>query len=100
MDITKEIIKKTGEMIEKHLNDYKDEIGVAFSDCDEILEIKLRARYSFAKGKFKIQTGINFATGRIKDNSVLYYDPDQAEFDFDLSVNKSDGGEDGGGGEE
>ena len=51
----------------------------------EILEIKLKARYSFNKGKFKIQTGINFVTDRVKDNSVLWYDPAQAEFNFDFN---------------
>ena len=89
MEITTEIIQKTGAMIKGHLSDYADEIGRAFSENDEILEIKLKARYSFNKGKFKIQTGINFVTDRVKDNSVLWYDPAQAEFNFDFEGNKN-----------
>jgi hypothetical protein len=91
MEITEEIISKTSAMIEGHLTDFSDEIGKAFSENDEILEIKLKARYSFNKGKFKIQTGINFVTDRVKDDSILWYDPDQREFNFDLEGNKPDG---------
>jgi hypothetical protein len=80
-------------MIEGHLTRYADHIGVAFSENDEILEIKLKARYSFNKGKFKIQTGINFVTERIKDDSVLWYDPDQAEFNFNFDGSPADDGE-------
>lgn len=79
MEITEEIIEKTAEMIRGNLADYRDEISEAYSKQDEILEIKLKARYSFNKGKFKIQTDINFVTDRIKDNSVVWYDPDQRQ---------------------
>jgi len=77
MEITDEIITKTAEMIKGNLADYQAEISEAYSKHDEILEIKIRARYSFNKGKFKIFTEINFVTDRVKDNSVVWYDPDQ-----------------------
>jgi hypothetical protein len=79
MEITEEIIEKTAEMIKGNLADYRDEISEAYSKHDEILEIGLKARYSFNKGKFKIQTSINFVTDRIKDNSVIWYDPEQRQ---------------------
>lgn len=79
MEITQEIIDKTAEMIRGNLADYRDEISEAYSKHDEILEIKLTTRYSFNKGKFKIQTSINFVTDRIKDNSVIWYDPEQRQ---------------------
>lgn len=79
MEITEEIIKKTAEMIRGNLNDYRDQINEAYSENDEILEIGLKARYSFLKGNFKIQTNINFVTDRIKDNSVAYWDPNQMQ---------------------
>lgn len=79
MEITQEIIKKTAEMIRGNLNDYRDQINQAYSENDEILEIGLKARYSFLKGNFKIQTNINFVTDRIKDKSVAYWDPDQMQ---------------------
>jgi hypothetical protein len=85
MEINQEIIDKTVDMIREHLENYGAEIGTAFSENDEILEIKLKARYSFNKGKFKIQTGINFVTERIKDDTVLWYDPEQREFNFNLN---------------
>jgi hypothetical protein len=94
MEITDEIIAKTVEMIAGHLKKYEDHIGVAFSENDEILEIKLKARYSFNKGKFKIQTGINFVTDRVKDDTVIWYDPDQAQFDFNFDGTPKDDGED------
>jgi hypothetical protein len=94
MEITEEIIKKTAEMIQGHLTDYADNIGTAFSENDEILEIKLRARYSFNKKKFKIQTGINFVTERIKDDSILWYDPNQAQFNFNLNGDSGQAGGD------
>jgi len=77
MEITQEIIDKTAEMVRGNLADYQAEISEAYSKHDEILEIKLSARFSFNKGKFKIQTKINFVTDRIKDDSVVWYDPDQ-----------------------
>jgi hypothetical protein len=92
MEITDEIIAKTVEMIAGHLKGYQDEIGTAYSEHDEILEIKLKARYSFNKGKFKIQTGINFVTDRVKDDSVLWYDPDQRHFNFNLNGDQGDAG--------
>jgi hypothetical protein len=79
MEITKEIIEKTAEMIHRNLDDYRDQISEAYSKHDEILEVKLSARFSFNKGKFKIQTNINFVTDRIKDNSVVWYDPEQRQ---------------------
>jgi hypothetical protein len=90
MEITQEIIDKSAEMIKGHLTEHIETIGIAFSENDEILEIKLRTRYSFNKGKFKIQTGINFVTDRIKEDSVLWYDPDQKEFDFNLDGSRGD----------
>jgi hypothetical protein len=79
MEITEEIIDKTAEMVRGNLADYREEISEAYSKHDEILEIKLSARYSFNKGKFKIQTKINFVTDRIKDDSVVWYDPEQRQ---------------------
>ena len=67
MEINAKIIKKTVEMIKGNLNDYQAEINKAYSKHDEILEVKLKARFSFNKGKLKIQTGINFVTERIKE---------------------------------
>jgi hypothetical protein len=93
MEITEEIIKKTSEMIEDHLTQHADQIGLAFSENDEILEIKLKARFSFNRGKFKIQTGINFVTDRVKDDSVIWYDPDQAQFNFNFNGSPADDGE-------
>jgi hypothetical protein len=93
MEITEEIIEKTGFMVTELLSKYSDNIGRAYSENDEILEIKLKARYSFNKGKFKIQTGINFVTDRVKDDSVLWYDPAQAEFNFNFDGSQSDDGE-------
>jgi hypothetical protein len=79
MEISQEIIDKTAEMIKDNLTIYRDEISKAYSKHDEILEIKLATRYSFNKSKFKIQTNINFVTDRIKDNSVVWYDPEQRQ---------------------
>ncbi len=79
MEITEEIINKTAEMVRGNLADYREQISEAYSKHDEILEIKLSARYSFNKGKFKIQTNINFVTDRIKDNSVAWWDPEQRQ---------------------
>jgi hypothetical protein len=88
MEITQEIIDKSVDMIRGHLETYGAEIGEAFSENDEILDIGLKVRYSFNKGKFKIQTDINFVSDRIKDKSILWYDPDQREFNFNLDGNR------------
>lgn len=85
MEITTEIIKKTAEMLENQLNDYREAISEAYSQNSEQLEIALKVRFTFKKDKFKIQTDINFVTDRIKDKSILWYDPNQAEFDFSLN---------------
>jgi hypothetical protein len=89
MEITEQIIKKTAEMVSNKLTEYREQISEAYSKHDEIIEIKLSARYSFNKGKFKIQVKINFVTDRIKDDIVVWYDPDQKkmfeEFPKDVS---------------
>ena len=84
MEITNEIIEKTASMIKGNLAEYQTQISEAYSKHDEILEIALKARYSFNKGKFKIQTAINFVTDRIKDNSVAWWDPEQMQMFDDL----------------
>lgn len=93
MEITEEIIEKTAEMLKGHLDDYSDQIGAAYSDNEENLKITLGAKYSFKKGKFKIETSINFTTEQIKDNMVLYYDPAQAEFNFNFDGSRNGAGE-------
>jgi hypothetical protein len=79
MEITQEILDKGLYLISELLTTHRDKINDAFSENDEILEIKLRTRFSFNKGKFKIQSGINFVESRIKENSIVWYDPDQRE---------------------
>jgi hypothetical protein len=90
MEITEQIIKKTAEMINGILLEHREQISEAYSNQDEIIEIKTAVRYSFNKGKFKIQTKINFVTDRIKADKVVWYDPDQRkmfeEFPKDVSA--------------
>ena len=44
--------------------------------------INLKLKIANIKGKLKIKTSIGFISNKIKDESVIYYDPAQNEFDF------------------
>ena len=93
MDIDQKILNGASDLIKGLLTEHEQSINEAFTENDEILEIKLSARFSFVKGKFKIQTNINFVTERIKDKSTLWYDPDQGqlfEHEFEASTEVGD----------
>ena len=79
MDLDGQILQEAGNMITNHLNDYKHSIEKAFNENDEILEVGLKARFSYVDGKFKIQTGIQFISEKIKDGNIRYYDPQQKQ---------------------
>lgn len=90
MEINKEIIEKTVQMLATNLNYYLPEINEAYNNNEGIIEIKLAARYSFNKGKFKIQTKIACPVKKIKDNSVVWYDPEQRQMFEDVSKTGTD----------
>jgi hypothetical protein len=79
MEITGEIVGKAREMIGNHLDNYQDQISAAFIENDEILDVNLKVRFSMNKGKFKIQSDINFTAEKIKDKQTIWYDPNQRE---------------------
>lgn len=79
MEISSEILNQANDMVGNQLSQYRDTIGRAFSENDEILEITSKIRLSFAKGKFKIQTKLAFVESKIKDDQTVWYDPDQMQ---------------------
>ena len=80
MQINKKIIKQASDQIKGHLEQQEDRINGAYANNSEILEIGLKARFSYVKNKFKIKTEINFVESRLKDTSTTWYDPKQKQF--------------------
>jgi hypothetical protein len=83
MEIDKKIIKQASDQLKGHLEQQRDRINGAYSNNAEILEIGLKARFSYVKNKFKIKTEINFVESRLKDTATTWYDPKQKQFSFD-----------------
>ena len=83
MEINETIIKQASDQIKGHLEQQKERINGAYTNNLEILEIGLKARFSYVKNKFKIKTEINFVESRLKDTATTWYDPKQKEFSFD-----------------
>lgn len=82
MEITQEILTKGKEMIGNLLNKHQNGINQAFIQMDETLDINAKIRLSLNKGKFKIQSDVSFTAEKVKDNSIVWYDPNQKELPF------------------
>ena len=91
MEIDQVIIKQAAEQIKGHLEQQKDRINGAYTNNSEILEIGLKARFSYVKNKFKVKTEINFIESRLKDTATTWYDPQQKQFSFEEPENGEPG---------
>ena len=77
MEITENLINTSVNQISELLRQHLPEINQGFEANDEIIEIPIKARFSFVDGKLKIAANINFVKQRCKDDAVQWYDPDQ-----------------------
>jgi hypothetical protein len=67
--ITKEVIDKTMELLNRHLRRNQGAIERAYCNTDEALAVALKIKYIPKPNSTEVKTEINFVTDRVKDSN-------------------------------
>ena len=95
MDLNQEIIDKTAEMMETHLQAHSNEMRDAFAANEKDLMVTLKAKFKFEKGKFKgtyeaFLDSAGFSISSILKDANFLIPIVHAEADYYIPISVSD----------